>query len=1062
MRFCRGVGDHETTAPARGCRVPVCLLALCLALAQPCGGGTTKITLFHDDFQDGVAGGWDLASGWSVQLEDGTNYVLNGTDHRWAVPVVGDDWTDYELTARVKLISGNLHVVCRMTNKRGRFFIGIHPGGMYLEKEAPWGNFNSVAATNMPVAQDAWHTVRVLAVQGFLQVYLDEELRLKSVEDERALGGALLFGKVAFESLDSAHVRIDDVLVQSLPAPPAGFAWHRTGGPSGGLGYDVRIHPTDKRIMFVTDDPSGVNKSYDGGQTWVQRNTGIKARTGPSLDGLPVFSLTIDPGNPDIVWAGTQIARGVYRSADGGETWEERMNGISDAGNFHVRNFGVHPHDSATVFLGVEIGTGTLGLQFDMTKGRIFKTEDSGENWRCVWEGDSLARFVLFDQDNPHVMYASTGIFDREAWNTNGVGVLKSIDGGESWFPVNTGLENLFIGFLEMHPTDSLTLFAAAGNNAYRTGSGIYRTVNGGGTWVKVLASQHSMTAVAVSVTDPSVVYAGGEVAFYRSDDGGDTWQKLWKPTGGEWGPPGIRAGIPISVVVDPDDPMKVFANNYNGGNFVSTNGAQSWTDASRGYTGASLWDVSVDPSQPARVYTIGRSGPFRSFTGGNDWEGLSYTNASQPEWYAVAVNPTNASEVLISDEFNGVIYKSENQGNSWREVFDHPQADWTNPQETRHGFKAIAFAPSDPRIVYAGMRKGRRSIDGDFPARPSFGVYKSMDTGETWTQATNGLVSSLLNIHCVAVHPTDPGTVYVGTWKDGVFKTSDGGSNWVMKANGLVASDVRALAVHPTTPDTLYAGLAEGGGVFKSTNGGDLWVECNTGIPIECPSSLLPVGKVKVGYFLSEPEIVRSSDYYTVPWTWVWSIAIDPAAPETVYAADHYSGVYMSTNGGQWWVAINEGLTTRAVTDLAMSADGSVLYASTWGGGVFRYSPDTDGDGLADFDEGLAGTDRNDPDTDDDGMADGSEIIADTCPTNSDSFLAITSVGATGSATRVMWRGGRAAWQYVERGHDLDSAPGLWRVVSTQEPPTPVENWMLDDETTNLIRFYRIRATRP
>jgi hypothetical protein len=116
---------------------------------------------------------------------------------------------------------------------------------------------------------------------------------------------------------------------------------------------------------------------------------------------------------------------------------------------------------------GLVLGKERLGIEFEKTKGKIYKTEDGGENWRCVWEGDNLARFVLFDPTNPNVLYASTGIFDREAYNDVGVGVLKSTDGGETWFPINNGIPdsegNRFVGFLEMHPTNPQVLFAASG-----------------------------------------------------------------------------------------------------------------------------------------------------------------------------------------------------------------------------------------------------------------------------------------------------------------------------------------------------------------------------------------------------------------------------------------------------------------------------------------------------------------------------------------------------------------------------------------------------------------------
>src|SRR5947207_11413382 len=93
--------------------------------------------------------------------------------------------------------------------------------------------------------------------------------------------------------------------------------WIKVGGPIGGLGYNIRINPTNKNIMFVTDAYSGVQRSTDAGQTWQASNIGIDTRVGPSLDAIPVFCLTIDPRDPNVIWVGTQGVRGLFKSTNG-------------------------------------------------------------------------------------------------------------------------------------------------------------------------------------------------------------------------------------------------------------------------------------------------------------------------------------------------------------------------------------------------------------------------------------------------------------------------------------------------------------------------------------------------------------------------------------------------------------------------------------------------------------------------------------------------------------------------------------------------------------------------
>lgn len=887
--------------------------------------------LFQDDFEDGVARGWALEPSWDVSLESG-NYVLTGGGHSFARPNASG-WSDYTIEARFKLIKGGFHFNLRENIGDGhiRYFLGVDTGGLSLSKQIT-SDFFDLSHANVPLELDSWYTAKAVLEGNGIKIYLDDTLVLNYTDNDIPI----FSGISSFETLDDSIVYFDDILVTGTRLVQCN-RWVKTGGPPGGLGYDVRIHPLDKNIMFVTDNPSGVNKSYDAGNTWVQRNEGVTARAGSSGDGIPIFCLTIDPNNPSIVWTGTQGMRGIYKSADGGETWTKKDNGITEWGEITFRGFNVRPGNSNIVFAGAEIATGIMGMEFDKAKGKIYKTEDGGESWRCVWEGDSLARFILFDPSNPDIMYASTGIFDREAYNEVGVGVLKSTDGGETWRQINNGLNNLFVGFLEMHPEDPQTLFAAAGNNVHRDNSGVYKTTNGGESWTQLLSPDgSSMTVVTLSPSDPNVVYAGGEHAFYRSDDAGESWQKFWRSAEHCWGPPGVRAGFPISAVVDPDDPLTIFVNNYSGGVFKSTDGAETWMDCSTGYTGADLHCVVVASHNADVVYTIGRSGPFRSFNGGQGWSGLAFSPAAFAEWDAVAVNPQNPLEILIADEFEGSLLRSTDGGNTWELIFQHPLVKGGGVSN-RHGFKAIAYAPSDPNVIYAGMRKGRRTIDGNFYVGPSFGIYKSVDGGKTWEEKNHGLEDADKNVNDIVVHPDNPDIAYVATWRDGIFKTIDGGESWLAINNGLLSLDVRSLTIDSENPDVVYAGLAEGVGIFKTSNGGELWEAINAGIRVECPSFLQRVGQVQPGVSLVKPKRAIGGEYYSIPWTNIGSIVIDPVEPQILYTADHHLGVYISTDGGVSWTPINEGLSTKAVTALALSADGRVLYAATSGEGVFR-----------------------------------------------------------------------------------------------------------------------------
>ena len=344
------------------------------------------------------------------------------------------------------------------------------------------------------------------------------------------------------------------------------------GGPIGGVGYDIRMDPRNPDVMYVTDAMTGVHKSVDGGTNWFPTNQGIDKRLGPSSDEIPVFCLTLDPNQPDTIWVGLQDVGGVYRSDDGGQTWQLKNSGIPYTAGFTVRGVAVEPGNSNIVYVSGEIASWRWnshvqmpGVEFDRVKGVVYKSTNGGNSWQQIWFGESLARYVIIDPQNVNSLYVSTGIFDREAANSDpvsrtpgGLGVLHSIDGGETWNQANNGIGNLYVGSLYMHPKNSQVLLAASGNNSYRDGGGVYITRDGGQNW-KYKAGTH-ITSVEISERDPDVMYAAGDYEFFRSDDGGHSWMKLSPESG--WGVAGIRPGFPIDLQVDPRNSQRIFVNN--------------------------------------------------------------------------------------------------------------------------------------------------------------------------------------------------------------------------------------------------------------------------------------------------------------------------------------------------------------------------------------------------------------------------------------------------------------------------------------------------------------------
>ncbi len=868
--------------------------------------GVADVLLYSEDFEEGEAPGWDLPSEWAV-VPEGSGKALRGTGHAVA-SYLENEWGDFTFTLRVRVDRGGVHLLYRAGGCT-RYFVFFGEENLILSRTNPCGTHTQLKSKTGNWKTKRWYDIAIVGAGGSITISIDGSSRLTYSDS-----APLLYGSIGLEVLDGSQALFDDIRVTGQPPPDLGLTWVRTGGPLGGLGYDIRMSPDNPDLLYVTDASSGAHISRDGGVTWAPSTEGITTRAGASGDAIPAFSVTIDRHNPSIVWLGTQNRRGIYKSVNGGLTWVEKDTGVVETEGVSFRGFTVDPRSSDIVYAAAEIssfawaGEPRLGKEFDLTKGVVYKTTDGGAHWSAVWRGDSLARYVWIDPQTPDTVYVSTGFYDREAANVDvakarpgGVGILKSVDGGKTWRALNgsNGLENLYIGSLFMHPRDSQILLAAAGSGTWRDKNGVYLSEDGGESWRRVLDQDgESFTAVEFAVSDSSVAYAGSELAMYRSNDRGHSWVQVSNRN--PWGPPGVRIGIAVDIQVDPRNADRLFVNSYGGGNFLSDDGGRTWSAASTGYTGAFIHNLAIVPEDSRTLYAIGRSGPFRTFDGGASWQGLAYPPLAAPEWYTIVLDPSDPALVFASDESDGDIYRSPDGGQNWDVVFDHPAG---NPQTYREwrGFKAIAFAPSNTRSMYAGMSRFSRYID-EGGREPSFGIYKSTDGGLSW-RPSNDAESSRWNINCLAVDPRTDQTVYAGTVDGGVLKTTDGGTRWSQANTGLRSLDIRSLAIDPSNPLAIFAG-AENGGLYKSVDGGTTWKQSSNGMD--------PQG------------IIRS-------------IVVDPVDTKILFAGDLRTGVYRSSDAGVTWLKINNGLRTRAVKALAISSDGSTLYAGTEGEGVFR-----------------------------------------------------------------------------------------------------------------------------
>jgi len=870
-------------------------------------------TVLTDDFNT-TKEKWTFENGFSINTFE-TKSVLSGKGHAFAR--YNDTWKEFTLEATFYLDSGASAHFNLLTNGAFRYFIGVSKDSLVLSLQSDETTFENNIATisDLSLKEKSWVTLKAEISADKLNIYLNGTLKGSYTKS----GLFTLSGGISIESLVDSSIYIDKLTVTTAETLTLSTTkWKSLGGPIGGLGYDIRFNPNNNDEMYVTDNHTGVAKSINRGKTWETSNSGITIKGGLTGDDINIFCLTVDENNPKTIWAGTNgngQSFGAFKSTDSAVTWMNKSNGIalkSGEQSLTIRGFTVMPNDSNTVFMQADIGTGIQGKEFTKQNGRLFKTTDGGENWSEVLSLESLMRYLIIDPKNHNTLYLSTGIFDREAGNgacesgtTNlgGEGVYKSTDGGASWSAINSGLKDLYVGALRMHPTNSSILFAATGNNAcspfsFLSGSidaGLYKTSDAGKSWKKVISSQ-IMTTVNFSKTNTDIIYAGGADAFHRSSDGGETWTRL-SQTSGQYGPKGIRAGVPIDVVVDPKNSETVYVNNYGGGVFRSTDGASTWQVYSRGISGAEIRKIDTNSKRPNALYVIGRSGPFLSQDYGDSFEGIS-NGTLQPEWFCIKSNPLNPNIILMSDEHQGLVFRSENNGENFTQVLRHPSVNALDANK-RSGFKAISFSTSNPDIVYIGLSIQKSRSNSYNPAGTL--LYKSIDGGKSFSAISSDIDGNSINT--IFIHPDNPDTVLVGTTK-GLFSSTDGAKTFTRALNNQWINAIVLL----DDKQTLLLG-AQGSGIYKSYDFGKTWGNAIT-----------------KGFNSTNPFIS--------------SLIIDDKTATTLYVADLYSGVYRSIDSGDSWESFPDfkmsGLTNRAVSDLAIQ--NSILYAATEGGGILRF----------------------------------------------------------------------------------------------------------------------------
>ncbi len=873
------------------------LISLFILLLTYLGDTHAQDTIFFDDFESGYLTNWQHGSGWDV-IEDEAGLILEGNGQVTASPNIASK-VNIMIKAKIKILENGLHFNIGFPG--GRYQIEIHEQDIQFH-DIPFGHHDEVEFNK---ALDKWNNYGAFRQDSLFYFYVNDSI-IFTYQDTNRIGWS---SNVSFECLD--RIQIDSVIITAKTENSTSTLtkkWIRTGGPLGGIGYDIRIDPIEPERIYVTDQWAGNHKSIDGGKNWYPNNTGISSIFGSTGQSVPIFCLTIDPINTNNLWCGTFNNLGVYRSDDFGESWKLKTNGIPqfDCG-ITFRGFAISPDNSDVVFCGVEIQSCTESA----SHGKIYKTTDGGENWREVLSSDALVRHILINPEHPDTMYASTGIFDRNCIKEEGV--WKSTDGGENWFHVNNGLTDLTVGGLHMDPNNPEVLWAATGREDIFGGDmtgEIFVTRNGGISWEQVLPKGdenicYTVNSITTVGRSSDTIFAVSECGFYFSPDKGISWES------GSYNMHGISHGIPVGIAAHPEKESTIMINSYTGGVFITEDFGKTWRSNSKGYTGAEIFDIVIDPDLATRIFASGRSGIAKTSNAGFSWvgaghlaEGVTDIGAGPVgDFSRLEINPLNKNSILAGARWGPFLINSID-GLNWKVIFDFREIGtiWG------HGIGDIAYSKQDSNNIFVGIRYTTLPLIIDRPYHydpdiMSFGIAKSEDSGQSWDFVNNGLEETTKNVQAIEVHPDNSDVAFIGVYGFGIYKTDNGGQSWIQKSNGLTSYLIADISITQGNPNHIYAG-AEDGGIFKSSDGGENWSPIMNGL---------------------DPEAS------------VRSIVFHPGKSDTVYCSDWHTGVYITRNGGDMWYPLNEGLSQRSCQRLAISKDASILYAASQGGGVFR-----------------------------------------------------------------------------------------------------------------------------
>ncbi|MCI0661130.1 MAG: glycosyl hydrolase [Acidobacteria bacterium] len=665
-----------------------------------------------------------------------------------------------------------------------------------------------------------------------------------------------------------------------------GLQWRSIGPFRGGRVTAVAGVPSQPMVYYFGATGGGVWKTTDGGVNWDPISDEYFT-TGS------VGAIGVSESDPNVIYVGmgespirgnVSHGDGVYKSTDAGKTWKKV--GLDDTR--HIGRVRVHPKNPDLVYVAA------LGHIFGPNEQRgVFRSKDGGRTWEKVLYRNNKAGAIdlILDPSNPNVIYAGFWEVFRTPYSMEsggpGSGLFKSTDGGDTWNEItrNPGMPRGLVGKV------GITVSAVNPERLWAIieaeDGGVFRSDNGGRSWIKVNDQRNLRqrawyyTRLYADTKNIDTVYVLN-VGFYKSNDGGRSYTTLSPPHGDNH-----------DMWIAPDDAQRMINGNDGGAN-VSFNGGRTWTEQDQ--PTAQFYRVAIDNDFPYHIYGAQQDNSTvkirsRSMSGGittSDWE---ETAGSESGW--VVPHPKD-SNVVFGGNYGGYLSRLDHRTGQNRNITvwpDNPMGWGAEGMKYRFQWNfPIAFSPHDPNTLYTGgnvlfksTNEGQswQAISGDLTRNdktklgPSGGpitkdntsveyyctifalqespvqkgviwtgsddglVHVTRDGGQKWDNVTPKEMPSWMQINSIEASPHDPAAAYfAGTmyksddFRPYLYKTADFGKTWKRINNGIPATAfTRVIREDPNRRGLLYAGTETG--IYFSFNDGESWQSLQLNLPV-------------------------------------------------------------------------------------------------------------------------------------------------------------------------------------------------------------------------------------